>query len=94
LLKHEYVALRFIAQASYETAAQLRISPTPDVITRVFMLFHGIRSDDVDLWAPAAALATAEGGATFCTKVVGVDAVRVSDRRLFRVLEWGGMQVS
>jgi hypothetical protein len=74
-------------------AAQMRVSPVPDVVTRVFMLFRGVRSDDVGLWAPAAARATAEDGATFWTKVVGVDAVRASDRTLFRVLEWGGMEV-
>jgi hypothetical protein len=85
--------LRFITQASYETAAQLRILPTPDVVTRVFMLFRGICSEDVGLWSPAAARATAEDGATFWTKIVGVDAVRASDRTLFRVLEWGGMEV-
>ena len=73
-------------------AAQMRVSPAPDVVTRVFMLFRGVRSDDVGLWAPAAARATAEDGATFWTKVVGVD-VRASDRTLFRVLEWGGMEV-
>ena len=93
LLKHEYVALRFIAQASYETAAQLRISPAPDVVTRIFMLFRGIRSDNLGFWAPAAAHATAGDGTTFWTKVVGVDAMRVSDHTLFRVLEWGGMEV-
>jgi hypothetical protein len=93
LLKHEFVALRFVAQASYEKAAQMRVSPAPDVVTRVFMLFRGVSSDDVGLWAPAAARATAEDGATFWTKVVGVDAVRASDRTLFRVLEWGGMEV-
>ena len=93
LLKHEYVALRFVAQASYENAARMRISPAPDVVTRVFMLFRGVRSDDVGLWAPAAARATAEDGSTFWTKVVGVDAVRAADRALFRVLEWGGMEV-
>ncbi|KAH9990306.1 hypothetical protein BJV77DRAFT_1160147 [Russula vinacea] len=90
---HEYVALRFVAQASYEKAAQMRISPAPDVVTRIFMLFHGVPTDDVNLWAPAAARASAEDGATFWTKVVGVDAVRASDRTLFRVLEWGGMEV-
>jgi hypothetical protein len=40
-----------------------------------------------------AALATAEVGATFWTEVVGVGVVRASDRTLFRVLEWGGMEV-
>ena len=37
LLKHEYVALRFLSQASYEQAAQMRVSPAPDLITLVFM---------------------------------------------------------
>jgi hypothetical protein len=92
LLEHEYVSLRFVTQASYEKAAQMRISPTPDVITRVFMLFRGVRPDDVGLWAPAATRATAEVGATFWTEVVGVDAVRASDRTLFWVLERGGME--
>jgi hypothetical protein len=85
--------LRFIAQSSYEKAARMRVSPTPDVVTRVFMLFRGVRSDDVVLWAAAAARAAAEDGTTFWSNVVGVDAVRASDRSLFRVLEWGGMEV-
>jgi hypothetical protein len=71
----------------------MRISPAPDVVTRVFMLFRGVCAEDVGLWAPAAARATAEDGATFWTKVVGVDSVRASDHTLFRVLEWGGMDV-
>ena len=93
LLKHEYIALRFITQESYEKAAQMRISPAPDIVTRVFMLFRGVRADDVDFWEAAAARATAEDGETFWPKVVGVDPVRASDRTLFRVLEWGGMEV-
>jgi hypothetical protein len=93
LLKHEYIALRFISQSSYEKAARMRISPTPDVVTRVFMLFRGVRPDDVALWAPAAARAAAEDGATFWPNVVGVDSVRASDLMLFRILEWGGMEV-
>ena len=71
----------------------MRVSPAPDVVTRIFMLFRGVRSDDVGLWAQAVARATEEDGATFWTKVVGVDAVRASDHTLFRVLEWGGMKV-
>src|SRR6266566_4061364 len=85
LLKHEYIALRFIAQSSYEKAARMRVSPTPDVVTRVFMLFRGVRPDDLALWAPAAARAAAEDGATFWSNVVGVDAERASDRMLFRI---------
>jgi hypothetical protein len=72
----------------------MRISPTPDVSTRVFMLFRGVRRDDVGFWAPAAVRATAEDGATFWTEVVVVDAVRALDRTLCRVLEWGGIRVS
>ena len=71
----------------------MRVSPAPDVVTRVFMLFRGVRADDVGLWAPGAARAAAEDGATFWANVVGVDAVRASDRALFRVMEWGGMEV-
>ena len=78
-LKHEYVALRFIPQASYKRPAQIHILPAPDVVTRVFMLFRGVRSDDVGLWAQTATRATEEDGATFWTKVGCVDGVRVSD---------------
>jgi len=93
LLKHEYVALRFLAQASYEQAAKMRVSPAPDVVNRVFMLFRGVAPDDLGLWSQAAARATAEDGAMFWTDVVGIDSARASDRSLFRVLEWGGMEV-
>jgi len=93
LLKHEYVALRFLTQASYEQAAQMHVSPAPDVVTRVFMLFRGVAADDLRHWEQAATRATAEDGATFWVNVVGVDLVRASDRGLFRVLEWGGMEV-
>ncbi|KAJ7118103.1 hypothetical protein C8R44DRAFT_878737 [Mycena epipterygia] len=40
LLKHQRVALRFVPQAEYETAARLDITPRPDVVTRVFMVFN------------------------------------------------------
>jgi len=93
LLEHEYVALRFIPQASYEKAAQMWVSPAPDVVTRVFMLFRGVAEGDLRLWGQAVARATAEDGARFWTQVVGVDVVRASDCGLFRVLEWGGMEV-
>jgi len=93
LHKHEYIALRFLPQASYEKAAQMRISPMPDVVTRVFMLFQGVAEDDLGVWSQAAARATAGDGATFWAQIVGVDAVRACDGGLFRVLEWGGMEI-
>jgi hypothetical protein len=67
LLKHEYITLGFDTQASYEKAAQMRDSPTPDVVTSVFMLFRGLGPDDIGKWA--AARATAEDSVTFWTKV-------------------------
>jgi len=82
--------MRFVEQASYETAAQMRVSPAPDVVTHVFMLFRVVRSDNVGVWTSATVRATAGDGTTFWAKVVGVDAARASDRTLFRVLEWGG----
>ena len=93
LVKHEYVALRFLAQASYEQAAKMRVSPAPGVVTRVSMLFRGVTPGDLDLWSQAAARVTAEDGATFWTNVVGIDSARASDPSLFRALEWGGMEV-
>ena len=92
MLKHEYIALRFIAQDAYEQAAQLRITPVPDVVTRVFMLFSGVALDDLGLWE-AASTRAADIGPTFWADVVGVDTARAADSRLFRVLEWGAMEV-
>jgi len=95
MLKYEYIALRFVAQDAYEQAAPMRIAPAPDVVSRVFMLFRGVSVGDLGLWEAASARATATGGdgATFWVDVVGVDAARAADSGLFRVLEWGGMEV-
>ncbi|KAH8986741.1 hypothetical protein EDB92DRAFT_1878657 [Lactarius akahatsu] len=93
MLKYEYVALRFIAQESYEKAAGMRITPAPDIVTRVFMLFRGVAASDLALWEPARARAAEADGATFWADAVGVDAARAADSGLFRVLEWGGMEV-
>ena len=95
LLKHEYVALRFLAQDVYERAASLRVAPTPDVVTRVFMLFRGVAVGDLGLWEAASARAADTGGlgSMYWADIVGVDAARAADSRIFRVLEWGGMEV-
>jgi hypothetical protein len=95
MLKYEYIALRFIAQDAYERAAELRIVPAPDVVTRVFMLFRGVAVGDLGLWEAASARAAGTGadGPSLWADVVGVDSARAADSRLFRVLEWGGMEV-
>ncbi|KAG2745021.1 hypothetical protein P692DRAFT_201720876 [Suillus brevipes Sb2] len=90
-LKHEYIALRFVPQAAYERAASLSISPQPDVVTRVSMLFKGIRKELLGDWANARIQAERDVG--LWVDVVGVDPARASDATLFRVLEWGGMEV-
>jgi hypothetical protein len=72
----------------------MRISPAPDIVTRVFMLFRGVPTGDLGFWEQAATRATtADGGAAFWTRVVGIDPVRASDRDSFRVLEWGGLEI-
>jgi hypothetical protein len=69
------------------------ISPTPDVVTHVFMLFCGVASADVELWQSASALTSAVDDTISWKEVVGVDAARGDDLRLFRVLEWGGIEI-
>ncbi|KAJ7662696.1 hypothetical protein DFH06DRAFT_1088290 [Mycena polygramma] len=89
-LKHTRVALRFVPQAAYETAAPLNISPAPDVVTRVFMLFKGIGDNAVGEWEEAQ---SGDNDAERWRGVVGVDVGRAADVSLLRVLEWGGMEV-
>ncbi|KAG1771170.1 hypothetical protein EV702DRAFT_1202059 [Suillus placidus] len=91
ILKHEYIALRFVPQAAYERAASLTISPQPDVVTRVCMLFKGIFKEHLGNWANAQM--QAEKDVAWWVDVVGVDPARAGDVTLFRVLEWGGAEV-
>ncbi|KAF9524870.1 hypothetical protein CPB83DRAFT_860628 [Crepidotus variabilis] len=90
-LKHKHVALRFLPQAAYEKAAPLDVSPTPDLVTRVFMLFKGVKDEDLVVWSSAQA--KAEDDVLFWAETVGVDISRTLDKHLFRVVEWGGMEV-
>ncbi|KAG2062893.1 hypothetical protein BDR04DRAFT_1111935 [Suillus decipiens] len=91
ILKHEYIALRFVPQSAYERAASLSISPQPDVVTRVFMLFRGIFKEHLANWSNAHM--RAEKDVAWWVDVVGVDVARAGDTALFRVLEWGAMEV-
>jgi ubiquitin C len=86
--KHENIALRFLPQISFEKSAPLTVEPTPDVVTRVFMIFQGVPHRDLGKWL--AASSTHKNWA----EVVGVDLSRASDANLFRILEWGGMEVT
>jgi hypothetical protein len=57
------------------------------------VLFRGVHPDNVILWAPVAARAAVEDGMTFWSSVIGIDAPCASNCMLFRVFEWGGMEV-
>jgi hypothetical protein len=76
----------------YSQAAPLHISPRPDIVTRVFMLFQKVDSSQLHLWASA--VKRAEDDVGFWREVVGVECrERQEDKNLFRVLEWGGMEI-
>ncbi|KAJ7587379.1 hypothetical protein C8J56DRAFT_1081559 [Mycena floridula] len=90
--KFPHIALRFVPQASYEQAAPLDISPVPDVVTRVFMVFRGIKDLDVSEWKEAIELVQEEP--SFWCQVIGVNlALQKHWQDVFKVLEWGGMEM-
>jgi hypothetical protein len=90
--RHPYVALSFVSQAEYEKAAPLDILPGPDVVTRVFMLFQKVDESDLAQWVKASE--RAKDSVSFWRTVVGVkDKEAQEDKKVFRVLEWGGMEI-
>ncbi|KAL1720259.1 hypothetical protein EV715DRAFT_272119 [Schizophyllum commune] len=91
MLKHTHVALRFLDQVAYAHAAPLDVSPEPDVVTRIFMLFRGVNEVELGEWEGAQAKAAEP--AEMWREVVGVDLEETLDENLFRVIEWGGMEV-
>ncbi|EUC63167.1 ubiquitin-like protein [Rhizoctonia solani AG-3 Rhs1AP] len=91
LSKHTFISLRFLPQNEYETAAPLNITPTPDVTTRVFMLFGGVEASRLEQWDEAVDMA--RSNVSVWRDIVGIDIVKAQDKTLFRALEWGGMEV-
>ena len=91
MLKHNHIALRFVPQSAYEQAAPLKILPDPDIRMRVFMLFKGVDKGLLSDWPQARD--RAQSSADFWKDVVGINCERSMDESLFRVLEWGGMEV-
>jgi len=91
LSKHQNVALRFLPQNEYEAAAPLGVSPAPDVTTRVFMLFRGVEGNELEAWG--AARERAGQSTDRWREIVGADVEKALDVGLFRVFEWGGMEV-
>lgn len=92
IVRYDYVALRFLPQDQFERSAPLDIIPKPDVVTRVFMLFQGVNCSDLGNWEEARQ--RAQQDAFDWRTVVGVESSsRQIDPSLFRVLEWGGMEI-
>jgi hypothetical protein len=76
----------------YSKAAPLDISPRPDIVARVFMLLQKVDLDQLDNWADA--VSTTKEDVGFWRDVVGVESKdQQEDESLFRVLEWGGMEI-
>jgi hypothetical protein len=76
----------------YRKAAPLDISPRPDIVTRVFLLFQKVGVGQLELWAEAAK--RAEDDVEFWRDIVWVESKeRQEDKNSFRVLEWGGMEI-
>lgn len=88
-LKHKYVALRFIPQTAFSRIAPIDITPKPDIVIRVFMIFKGV--SDVGRWPSS--LKRAQDDVAFWAEIVGVDPVAAWNDDLFRVLEWGAMEI-
>jgi hypothetical protein len=84
--------LCFFPQAAYEPDGALEISPVPDLVARVCAL-HGHRREALDEWEDAQPMEDINAAERW-RDVVGVYVDYVSDTALFRVLEWGGMEVS
>ncbi|KAK0454157.1 uncharacterized protein EV420DRAFT_1645011 [Desarmillaria tabescens] len=89
--KHEYILLKFLPQNSYQQAASLEIEHKPDIVTTVFMLFKRVCEDEFDEWDEAHLRIS--DGVAFWRGIVGVNEVKMGDEGLFKVLEWGGMEV-
>ena len=91
-MRNEFVALRFVPQDAYAQAAALDISPPPDVVVRVYLVFKGISSDEVTSW-PRAQARVKEPVARW-RRIIGLpEADQLQDRSLFRILEWNGMEI-
>ncbi|KAF5328175.1 hypothetical protein D9619_013438 [Psilocybe cf. subviscida] len=105
ILKYTHIALRFLSQYAYERAAPLEVTPKPDVIVRVFMLFKGLKPNELNpggAWHDASRGINGDAGrvegredAERWRSVIGIDdeSKKLNDGRLFRVVEWGGMEV-
>ncbi|VDB93368.1 unnamed protein product [Peniophora sp. CBMAI 1063] len=85
LIRTRYIAIRFLDQGLYEELVPLALSPPPDVITRIVMVFQRLDEADVAAWPNARE--RKELGPEYWKEVTGVDE-RALDILLYRALEW------
>lgn len=92
LIVHEHVAITFLSQKHCSRAATLWLNPKPDVLTRVFMIFQGVPVSELHRWDK---VRVEKGESKFFWRDVAAvpSKERQSDASLFRVLEWGGMEI-
>ncbi|KDQ56412.1 hypothetical protein JAAARDRAFT_195056 [Jaapia argillacea MUCL 33604] len=94
LKKHRHIILRFLPQQSYSAMAPLRITPEPDVVRRVFMLFRGEDDENVEEGRWQQSVTRGREESRFWKEVVDTEEkVMDNGENPFTVLEWGGMQV-
>ncbi|EJD48471.1 hypothetical protein AURDEDRAFT_122845 [Auricularia subglabra TFB-10046 SS5] len=87
--RHKHVAPRFLPQQEYEQAAELEVSPASAAVTRVFMLFCGLGDDEGNAWRAT----SMDASIPACWRSIVGASGRAADKTVFRVLEWGGMEV-
>jgi hypothetical protein len=91
---HTHVAIRFLPQQVLVTLAELTVSPIPDVQIRIIMLYKNIYEDRLKDWPNANA--RRDLGEEHWRNSVGIGqdtAERLQDEALFRVFEWGTVEV-
>jgi hypothetical protein len=97
MLKYKYIALHFLPQKVYERAAPLSMSPQPTFVTRVFMLWRGLSTEDIegkeDVWSDAVSRASDMRVEEWVGTVGAAFPPSSVDQKL-RILEWGGMEVN
>ncbi|BGP04026.1 Proteophosphoglycan 5 [Rhodotorula toruloides ATCC 204091] len=80
------LAFRILPQDEYAELSSFVVQPTPDVTTRIFLLYKAIDKDEVKDWTHADEIDWVEE--------VDVDVAAARDESLFRVFEWGSLEVS
>jgi len=89
---HEFIAFTFLPQSAYDAAARLEVTPIPDAVVRVFMLFKGLSKAQAEQWRSKQRSESLEPWRW--VDIVGIDTEKARDQARFRVLEWGGMELT